>query len=68
MTIATSSTSTVDIYVSKGKTSDPNNFVYDMNMLDVSGQVTIDSSELGIGADSGYSVAIYFNAYNETAN
>ena len=37
MTIATNSTSTVDIYVAKGKTSDPNNFVYDMNMLDVNG-------------------------------
>ena len=54
--------------MAKGKDSDPNNFVYDYNMLSVMGTVTIDSVDLGIGTDSGYSVAIYANAVNETAN
>ena len=68
MKIASDSTSNIDIYVSKGTSSDPNNFVFDMNMLDVNGTVTIDSNELGLGTDSGYSVAIYINAINETSN
>ena len=68
MTIATSSTSTVDIYVSKGKTSDPNNFVYDMSFKNVNGNTTFDTDHLGLTSDKGFSVAVYMPAVNETAN
>ena len=68
MKITTDSTSNIDVYVLRGATSDPNNFVYDMNMLAVNGTVTIDSNELGLDSDEGYSFAIYVNAVNETAN
>lgn len=59
--------SSVDIYISKGTASDPNNFVYDMNFLNVTSAITFDSDELGL-TEGGYSVAMYVNAINEPTN
>jgi len=59
---------TSDIYVSKGATSDPNNFVYDMKFTGMSGNVTLNADDLGLTSSTGYSVAVYCNAINETAN
>ena len=56
------------VYIAKGKDSDPNNFVYDMDFVDLAANTTmvIDSSELGL--NDGYSIAVYVSAVDETAN
>ena len=59
---------TSDVYIKKSKSSDPNNFVYDMSFLGVSGNTTFNADNLGLTNDDGYSVAIYVPAVNETAN
>jgi len=59
---------TSDFYISKYNSSDPNNFVYDMHFKNVKGNVTIDADALGLTSSSGYSIAVYCNAVNETAN
>ena len=59
---------TTDLYVSKGKDSDPNNFVYDYHFKSVTGNITLDADALGLTSADGYSVAAYCNALNETAN
>ena len=60
---------TSNIYLLKGSSSDPNNFNYDMNFLDVSTPITLKSEHLGLDDDDqGYSIAVYVSAVNETAN
>ena len=59
---------TSNIYLMKGSSSDPNNFNYDMNFLDVSTPITLKSEQLGLDDGDGYSVAVYISAVNETAN
>jgi len=59
---------TSDVYISKGSDSDPNDFVYDMKLTNVTSKVTIDADELGLTSDEGYSIAVYVNAINEAAN
>mmetsp|Transcript_6944 Transcript_6944/g.8338 ORF Transcript_6944/g.8338 Transcript_6944/m.8338 type:complete len:122 (-) Transcript_6944:72-437(-) len=59
---------TSDIYVSRGSSSDPNEFVYDMKFSGISSNVTLDADQLGLTSDAGYSVAVYCNAINETAS
>ena len=39
---------TSDIYILKRAVGDPNNFVYDINMLGINGNTTIDANELGL--------------------
>lgn len=60
------SNTTSDIYVSKGSTSDPNNFVYDASFMGVK-SLTIDADALGLN-DSGYAWAVYVAAVDEAAN
>ena len=59
---------TSDVYISKGADSDPNNFVYDMKLTNVTSKMTIDSDELGLTSDEGYALAVYVNAINEANN
>ena len=59
---------TSDIYILRGATGDPNNFVYDMSFLSVNGTTILDADELGLTSDEGYSFAVYVSAVNETAN
>lgn len=59
---------TSDVYIKKNKSSDPNNFVYDMSFLGVTGNTTFNADDLGLTNDDGYSIAIYVSAVNETAN
>ena len=59
---------TSDVYIKRSKASDPNNFVYDMSFLGVTGNTTFNADNLGLTNDDGYSVAIYVSAVNETAN
>ena len=42
---------TSNIYLMKGSSSDPNNFNYDMNFLDISTPITIKSEYLGLDDD-----------------
>ena len=56
-----------DIYVKIGKDSDPNNFDFDMSFQNVT-TITLSSLDFQLGAEEGYSVAMYVAAYNETAN
>ena len=59
---------TSDIYISRGASSDPNNFVYDMSFIGVGvgGTTIIDTDELGL--TDGFSVAVYVSAIDEAAN
>ena len=59
---------TSDIYILKDSKGDPNNFVYDMSFLGVTGNTTINADHLGMTSANGYSVAVYVSAVNETAN
>ena len=59
---------TSEVYISKGSSSDPNNFVYDQSFLNVLGNTTFSGDDLGLTSDEGYSLAIYLPAVNETAN
>ena len=59
---------TSDVYILKSSSSDPNNFVYDMSFLGMTGNTTFHADDLGLTNDNGYSVAIYVSAVNETAN
>ena len=56
---------TSEIYISKGADSDPNNFVYDMKISNVTSNITITADKLGLTDDHTYSVAVYANAYDE---
>ena len=56
-----------DIYVKLGKDSDPNNFDFDMSFKNVTA-INLSSLDIQLGAEDGYSVAMYVAAYNETAN
>ena len=58
---------TSNIYIAKDASSDPNNFVYDLDFLGIANStLIIDSDELGLS--DGYSVAVYVSAVNETLN
>jgi len=59
---------TSDIYILKNSKGDPNNFVYDMNFLGVTGNTTFNADNLGLTGPDGYSVAVYVNAVDEPAN
>ena len=59
---------TSDIYILRSAEGDPNNFAYDISLLGMVGNRTIDSDELGLTSEAGYSLAVYINAVNETSN
>ena len=59
---------TSDVYISRSAAADPNDFVYDFKLSNISSNITLNAAELGLKTDAGYSVAIYCNAINETAN
>lgn len=59
---------TSDIYILKSAQGDPNNFVYDMSFLNVTGNTTFNADNLGLTSANGYSVAVYVNAVDEPAN
>ena len=59
---------TSDVYIMKSASGDPNNFVWDFNFKNVAGNITLDADGLGLTSGAGYSVAVYVNAVNETAN
>ena len=59
---------TSEIYISKGADSDPNNFVYDMKISNVTSNITITADKLGLTDDHTYSVAVYANAIDEAEN
>ena len=59
---------TSDIYILKNAKGDPNNFVYDMSFLGVTGNTTFNADNLGLTGPNGYSVAVYVNAVDEPAN
>ena len=59
---------TSEVYVLKGSSGDPNNFVYDMSFKSVSGNLTIDTDKLGLTGDDGFSVAVYVPAVDEPFN
>ena len=58
----------VDIYVSRGADSDPNNFSYDMSFRNVTSINLASSDVLPLNGTDGYSVAMYVPAINEGAN
>ena len=60
------STVSSDIYVSRGSSSDPNNFVYDGSFSDVT-KTSFDATALGLN-DQGFSVAVYVAAIDEPSN
>ncbi len=57
-----------DVYIIKDSAADPNDFVYDMKFMGVTGNMTFNSDDLGMTSSKGYSIAVYVNAVNETAN
>ena len=57
-----------DIFISKGEDSDPNNFIYDMSMLNVH-QVNLTNADiLRFVINQGYSAAIYIRGIDESTN
>lgn len=58
----------IDIYISKGTDSDPNNFVFDISMKNVTTTVTFDAQSLDLAGQDGYSVALHVNALDLKAN
>lgn len=59
---------TSDIYILKSAAGDPNDFVYDMSFKNVTSALTLNSYEIGLKSDEGYSVAVYVSAINEGKN
>jgi len=59
---------TSDVYILKDRTGDPNNFVYDISLKSVIGNVTLSAVKLNLNNGNGYSVAFYVPAINENAN
>lgn len=59
---------TSDIYILKNSAGDPNNFVYDMSFMGVTGNTTFNADNLGLTSSNGYSVAVYVSAVDEPAN
>ena len=63
-----STNTSADIYVSKGKTSDPNNLVYDVSILNVKSVQLASFDTLRFVGTDGYTVAIYLPAIDESTN
>ena len=59
---------TSDIYIIKDSAGDPNDFVYDMKFMGVTGNMTFNSDDLAMTSSKGYSIAVYTNAVDEAAN
>ena len=66
--LSLSTNTSADIYVSKGKNSDPNNLIYDVSILNVKSVQLASFDTLRFVGTDGYSVAIYLPAIDESTN
>ena len=64
-TLSLSSNTPFDIFISKGEDSDPNNFIYDMSMMNVRNVSLTNADILRFVINQGYTVAIYVRGIEE---
>ena len=64
-TLSLSSNTPFDIFISKGEDSDPNNFIYDMSMMNVRNVNLTNADILRFVINQGYTAAIYVRGIEE---
>ena len=57
----------VDVYVAKGKDSNPHSFSYDMSFRNIT-SINLSSYDIVLGDEEGFSLAMYVPAINELTN